>query len=586
VIIGSLGLWISRPAGAVPPDAGRLVRLSFLPPDNVVAEAGGALISPDGQQLIFSGRSADGRRLLWLRRLDALDATPLPDTEDAIEPFWSPNSKSIAFGAQGKLKRLDLGAARAQTLTDAARSNNGSWSASGTIVFSPDFRSPLFRVSADSGARLPVTRIEVAQGDSGHRYPAFLPDGRHFLYVAYRTNGAAVMVGSVDSTDTKVLLPDFGPAIYARPGWLIYIKNGTMVAHAFDADRLELSGEAVRIAAAPLGGNWAQGARASVSDTGVLVVQPSPQYDYQLVWYDRAGRQAGTVGPVRKVHVAEFPRISPDGKRVVVQRFDPATQNQDLWIGDLARGTFDRFTTNPSQEQLAFWSLDGKNIFCTTSRDGVNGIYRLPVGGGDERLMVKGTVFPSDTSPDGKWFFFNQRGETTRSDLWVQAASDDAAAAKTRPARAIIHSEADEFHAQVSPDGRWLAYTSDVTGPAEVYVRRLAADGTVSDATRVSTGGGVQPRWSRDGRELFFVNAAQGYLSAQLMVVPVRGGGTSFEFGAVTPLFKVRMLPIQSVIRDYDVSLDGQRFLIGTAVGDAKATPATIVLNWLAGLKG
>jgi Tol biopolymer transport system component len=579
------GFWIARSGGAPAAGAGQSVRLTFVPPDNVVAEAGGALISPDGQKLLFTGRTADGRRTLWLRRLDSLEAAPLPDTDEAIEPFWSPDSKSIAFGAQGKLKRLDLGTARAQVLADAARSNNGAWSPSGVIVFSPDFRQPLARVAATGGVRTVAVPLNDAARESGHRYPHFLPDGRHFLYAANRGPASPLMVGSIDSTETRELLPDFAPAIYAKPGWLIYIRNGTLVAHAFDADRLAFSGEPQAISAAPMGTNWAQGARVSLSDSGTLVIQDATAYDYQLMWYRRDGRSIATFGAMRKVTVAEYPRISPDGKRVVVQRFDPATQNQDLWVGDLARETFDRLTTNPVLEQLAFWSRDGQSVFATTTRDGVNGIYRIPVGGGSDQVIVKGTVFPGDVSPDGKLLFFFQRGVVTRSDIWVQPYSSAAAEPAAGPARAIIDSESDELHAQVSPDGQWLAYMSDITGTNEVYVRRLMADGSVApDATRVSTGGGVQPLWSRDGREIFFVSAAQGYLSAQLMAVPITKATTSFEFGPAKTLFKMRMLPTQSVIRDYDISLDGQRFLIGTALGDARATPATIILNWTGGL--
>ena len=583
--LAAVGIWIARPGSAPAAGAGQSVRLTFIPPDNVTAEAGGALISPDGQKLLFTGRTADGRRTLWLRRLDSLEATPLPDTDDAIEPFWSPDSRSIAFGAQGKLKRLDLGAARSQVLADAARSNNGAWSPSGVIVFSPDFRQPLARVAATGGERTVAVPLNSVSREGGHRHPHFLPDGRHFLYVSNRGSTNVLMVGSTDSTETKELLPDFAPAVYARPGWLIYIRNGTLVAHAFDADRLEFSGQPEPISTAPMGANWAQGARVSVSDTGTLVIQNATAYDYQLWWYRRDGKSIATFGPVRKVTVAEFPRISPDGKRVVVQRFDLATQNQDLWIGDLARETFDRLTTNPAQEQLAFWSPDGHSLFVSTSRDGVGGIYRIPVGGGSEKLIAKGTLFPGDLSPDGKSFFFFQRGAATRSDIWVQPYPGTAAEPATGPARAIINSESDELHAQVSPNGQWLAYMSDITGTNEVYVRRLMPDGSVGpEAMRVSTGGGVQPLWSRDGREIFFVNAAQGYLSAQLMAVPVTNSTTSFEFGQAKALFKMRMLPTQSVIRDYDISLDGQRFLIGTALGDARATPATIILNWTAGL--
>ena len=579
------GFWIARRDSEPAAGSGQSVRLTFVPPDNVAAEAGGAVISPDGQKLLFTGRTADGRRTLWLRRMDSLEAAPLPDTDDAIEPFWSPDSRSIAFGAQGKLKRLDLGAARAQILADAARSNNGTWSPSGIIVFSPDYRQPLARVAASGGARTVAVPLNEASKDSGHRYPQFLPDGRHFLYSANRVSGNAVMIGSTESDVTQELLPDFGPAVYAKPGWLIYVRNGTLVAHAFNADRLELAGEPAPISSAPMGPNWAQGARISVSDTGTLVIQNATAYEYQLMWYRRDGNSISTFGPLRKTTVGQYPRISPDGSRVVVQLLDPATQNQDLWVGNVARETFDRLTTNPAQEQLAFWARDGGAVFASTSRGGVSGIFRIPVGGGADTLIAKGTVFPGDISPDGKMFYFFQRGIATRSDIWVQPYSGASAEPSTAPPRAVVHSESDEVHAQVSPNGQWLAYMSDITGVNEVYVRRLMTDGSVgAEAIRVSTGGGVQPLWSRDGREIFFVNASQGYLSAQLMAVPITKATTAFEFGAAKMLFKMRMLPAQSVIRDYDISPDGQQFIIGTAMGDARSTPATIILNWTAGI--
>jgi hypothetical protein len=404
--------------------------------------------------------------------------------------------------------------------------------------------------------------------------PTFLPDGRHFLYWSGQEAAAAIWVGDVDGGAAKILLPEFAPALYAAPGWLIYIRNGTLVAHAFDADRLELAGEPRPIASVPLIGAWARGGRLSLSETGALLVQNASEYDYQLTWHDRAGARIGTMGPVRTVAVQAFPRISPDGARVVAQWFDPVTANQDLWIGDVVRGTFDRLTTNPAMEQLAVWSADGASVLTTTSRNGVNGIYRISVAGDNEQNVATGTVFPADTSPDGKWFFFLRRGETTRMDVWVQPTGDNQAA------RAILHSDADELSPEVSPDNRWLAYASDVSGTSQVYVGRLGLDGAVSGVTRVSTDGGSQPRWSRDGRELFFVNASQGLLAAQFMTASVNGRAGSFEHEAPKPLFKARMVPLPGIRRDYDVSLDGRRFLIGTAAGNATASPATILLNW------
>ena len=240
---------------------------------------------------------------------------------------------------------------------------------------------------------------------------------------------------------------------------------------------------------------------------------------------------------------------------------------------------------------MAFWAPDGKSVFATTWRAGRNGVFRIPIDGSPEQLLVPGTVFPAHLSPDRKTFFYLLRGATTRSDIWAMPYVERGLApgADAAGARPILNSEADELHGQVSPDGNWFTYMSDVTGVAEIYVRRLEPEGRVStESTRVTTGGGVQPCWSRDGRELFYVSAPKDYREAQMMAVtvrPVSSSSNRFEYGPATPLFKLSMLPIQSVIRDYDVSLDNQRFLVGTAVGDARPSPATILQTWAAALK-
>jgi serine/threonine protein kinase len=573
----AIGFGLMRPASTAM-DVARVVRLPFVPSGAVTsADVGYTVVSPDGQKLVFSGRSsADGRRMLWVRPLDSLDATPLPDTQDGIEPFWSPDSRSVAFGAQGKLKRVDLSGGGAQTLTDAGRLNGGAWSPSGVIVFSPDFNLPLHRVAATGGERVPVT-----PPNSNARYPSFLPDGRRFLYYSSGggTGGAvATFIGSTDSMEVRRLLPD-APAVYARPDRLLYNRNGMLVAQVFDAERVELRGAPQPVAAGPAAANAALGGRFSVSDNGTLVVQDPPMFDYQLTWFDRAGKKLGTLGSVFRGAAPQLPRLSPDGRRVVVQRFD---RRQELWIGDVGRSTFDRLTTVFAQ--LAFWSPDGRSVICNLTRDGVQGIYQLSPGGGDEQLLLQGTVFPSSATADGKWLFYAQSGERTRMDLWAVPLSGVAPQGGRPNPHPVVNSEFDEQQPQVSPDGRWLAYMSDVTGRFEIYVRPLTADARAGEATRVSTSGGIQPGWGRNGRELFYVNVSRGTSAAEMMTVPVQGDGKTFESGVAVSLFEVPMAPTQLISRDYDVSPDGQRFVVGTVVG-APATPVTIVLNWPAVLK-
>jgi Tol biopolymer transport system component len=566
-VLAAVVVMTMRPSAS--PSRLPLVRLSLDTPDVVVSEVGDATISPDGTKVVFSGRGTDGRKILWTRPLGSPDATPLPDTDDAIEPFWSWDGKSIAFGAQGKLKRLDLGATRAKELTDAARSNNGSWSRDGVIVFSADYGAPLFQVPAAGGKR------EEIPGTKNARYPLFLPDGKHFLYSA-GGRLQRVLVRSLDSLDEKELLTT-GPAIYAPPGWLLYVRDGIIVAHAFDANRAELSGDPLPIAPAESDNRWAEGSRLSVSETGVLMLARAATYDYQLAWFDRTGVPAGALGPVRNVRVAHVPRISPDGSRVVVQLRDSKTQNQDFWLGDVIRGTFERFTTTPAQEQLPVWSPDGRYVLASTARNQVTGIYRIPVEGGTDDAVAVGTFFPADVTRDGHWLFFTQRGESTRLDVWTLPLTNGLPSPGTK-AQAVLDSAFNETSPTVSPDGHWLAYTSDVSGADEVYVRPLT-EGHVGPPTRVTNGGGDQPCWSREGRTLFFVSAAQGPLSARMMSVAVTQEGDALRFGTQAPLFQTRMLPLISTTRDYDVRADG-RFLVGTVVGPPKGTAATVILNW------
>jgi Tol biopolymer transport system component len=315
----------------------------------------------------------------------------------------------------------------------------------------------------------------------------------------------------------------------------------------------------------------------------VLVIQEAPVYEYQLAWYDRSGAQQGLLGSPRPANVPSYQRLSPDGSRVVMQVRDPALPGGDLWIGNVLRRTIDRFTTSPELEQLPLWSLDGQSVFCSTGRNRVPGIHRLAVRDGAATPVVRGTVFPSDLSADGKWLFFSQRGESTRSDIWMQALGADATA--TGVARVAIQTAADESYAQVSPDSRWVAYTSDLSGQNEVYVRQLKVDGSFSEAERVSIGGGGMPSWSHDGRELFYVSVSHGHLSAQMMTVSLKRTGISLEFAPPTPMFKVPMLRGPTPNRDYDVTRDGQRFLIGTVIGDTPGTPATVIIDWLSALK-
>ena len=470
---------------------------------------------------------------------------------------------------------MNRGDWRVYVITDAARSNDGTWNRDGIIVFSPDYRSPLFKVKATGGDRI---RTTPASGD--HRYPQFLPDGRHFLF-------SSGQLGSIDSPEMNksVLLEgSSGGAIYAVPGMLLYIRNGSVVAQPFDMDRLELTGQPRPIAAASANDPWAT-QRLSASDTGVLVVQSPLYYDYQLAWFEHAGKPDGLLGPVRP-HVtgSEMPRVSPDGRHVAVQRGETkdVVAGRDIWIGDLARGTFDRLTTGEPFQQLPVWSHDGRYIICSTGRQAGAGIYAVPVAGGEKTMLLTGAVFPADVTPDGRWLIYTKRGDATRNDIWMLPLANAKAAGGPH---VIINSPYEDVEPRVSPNGRWLAYASDQSGINEIYVRSLSLDGRVGDPTRVSNGGGLRPVWARDGRELYYLAPIANDLRMQFMAVPVRIGGATFEFDAALPRMRISTPNPGNVSgSDYDVTPDG-RVLVGTATPDVRTPPATIILNWTQALK-
>jgi serine/threonine protein kinase len=570
-LLGALGfIYFSRATSNNP-----AVRLTFTPPPELGfndTEPDAAVISPNGQKIAFTATSADGKKMLYVRNLESSEVKLLPGSENALEPFWSPDSRSIAYGSNGKLKRSDLTGANAQVLCDSARIVGGTWSKDGVIVFVPDYRTTLMQVPARGGEPKPV-EMKTGGNDLEHRSPYFLPDGRHFIFSRQR----GIWAGSLDSPEIKLIGEIRGIAVYATPGWLIFVQNDVLVAQAFDAGKLVLTGEPIPIITGvknAIGGSR----RLSVSDNGVLVWQGQWQRDYQLVWFDRAGKQTGAIDTPTKISVGQSPMLSPDGKRLVVRRAtdsDGSGSNpgvaSNLWVVELEKGTGLRITSNFSQTPV--WSPDGSRI---AYNNGNNIAVKAANGSGEEEILLQRTAFPTAWSPDGRFIIFRERGLKTRLDMWALPMFGD------RKEYQLSNSPFDEQTPQLSPDGRWLAYSSDETGNYEVYVQSFSADGKLgADKKIVSKGGGKLPVWRRDGSELFFI-AADG----QMMASSVKTGGTEFEFATPKPLFKTRILSLEGgIYHEYDVSPDGQRFLIGTLIGETKAAPPTVILNWTAALK-
>jgi eukaryotic-like serine/threonine-protein kinase len=550
---------------------GRATRLYFMPPADLSfndVQPDAAVISPDGQKIAFSATSADGKNMLYIRTLDATDAKVLPGSENPIEPFWSPDSRSIAFGSNGKLKRSDLSGGNAQVLCDATRLNGGAWNREGIIVFVPDFRTTMVQVSAQGGEPKPLPMAANYADDERHRFPYFLPDGRHFLFhrdVGDRLNPtiSGVDAGSLDSPEVKQILSDNSNVAYASQGYLIFVRNDALVAQAFDATKLALSGDAVPIITGQKNNDGVR--QFSVSDNGVLIWQGLWQRDYQLVWFDRQGKQTGAIDKPMKVNVGQDPHISPDGKRLVIKR------DSNLWVIDLEKGTALRITSTFSQ--IPAWSPDANRIVYSGGNGGMT--VRAANGLGAEELLLRGPNFPGVWSPDGRFIIYVHRGVKTRRDLWVYPTFGD------KKEYVLLNSTFDDQQPMLSPNGRWLAYSSDESGTYQIYVQSFSSDGKLgSDKKLLSTTGGTCPVWRADGNELLFV-AADG----QMMSAAVKTSGPDFEFETPKPLFRTRMMAALPSFHEFDVSPNGQRFLIGTLIGDSKAAPPTVILNWTALLK-
>lgn len=542
----------------------KAVRLSFDPPaelsfNDVLPDW--AVISPDGQKIVFSATDASGKNMLYVRELNSPEVKLLPGSDNPIEPFWSPDSKSVGYGSNGKLKRSDLSGGNAQVLCDSARMVGGTWSKDGVIVFGPDYRQPLVQVLAKGGEPQPVAMNVEDNSGERHRYPYFLPDGRHFLF--YREL-KGIWAGSLDSPEIKQVVPDNSPTVYSKDGWLIFIRNDALMAQAFDSNTLTLSGEPVTIIADQK--SWINNFRFSASDTGTLVWQGTWERDYQLVWFDRAGKQVGTVEAPAKVAVGMDPRISPDGKRIAIKRSPPST----IWVIDTEKDNSVRITADFGQ--MPVWSPDGSRVAYS---DGPGLSAKASNGLGDaETLLAGGAPFPFSWSPDGRYIIFLRRGVKTRLDIYALSLMGE------HKESLLLNSPFDDDCPSLSPDGKWLAYAADDTGGPEIYVQSFEDGKLGADRKRISTTGGRLPVWNRKGDELFFI-ATDG----NLMSTNVKASAAEFESSPPIALFKTRMLGRFGAVHEFDISPDGQRFLIGTLIGEPTAPPPTVILDWKAALK-
>lgn len=548
-----------------------VTRLSIAPPDGNRFDRGTPpAVSPDGRQTVYAASSDDGRSQLWLRPLDSLTAVPLAGTEGAIYPFWSPDSQSVGFFASGKLKRMNVSGGPATTLADASEGRGGTWSSQGVIVFAPTIYSGLYQVAASGGVVSRATRF--GPGTPPQKFPSFLPDGRHFLYLmgAGGPDQRTIRIGSLDSQseDPTLLSGADSSAMYAQ-GHLLFARGTTLVARRFDAQRLAFTGDEVPVAEHLLtSGIPLQSWVFCASANGVLAYQSSGVSTWQLTWLNRAGQRLNVVGDPGDLGQV---RVSPNGRTAAVNVGDASGSNSDIWLYDLSRGLRTRFTFDPAPQIAPVWSPDGSVIAFASNKRGRFDLYRKSADGArNEELLYADNLLKSPTSfsPDSASLAYWVHGDPqTGNDIWILPDPLGPPGASTP--YPFMRTEFNEEAPQFSPDGHWIAYDSNESGRYEVYIAPFPGPGA---KRQVSTAGGTMSRWRADGKELFYLAADNRLMAAE---VEVKGG----EFGVknVEPLFGASDA-------GYDVSAGGQRFLTLVPVGKDTDPPLTVVQNWTASI--
>jgi len=552
------------------PQPPRMVRFEVAIPPNVSA-IDAPKISPDGRLLAFNATDATGKAQIWIRPLNALAAQPLAGTEGTRRPFWSPDSRYLAFMAEGKLKKIDVTGGPPTKICDAPTAVDGSWSPEGVILLDGTGTDPILRVPAAGGTPVVAVKTEPSRKEIQVGWPEFLPDGRHFLYMAanQKPDDGAYRIGSLDSAETKPLAPAQTMLAYAPPGYLLFVKDKTLVAQPFDAKALKITGEPVPLAE-QIGTDAVGLARFSVSRDGVLAYRTGDSGD-RIMWVDRSGKELGTIlenGEYQDV------QISPAGDQIAFDLQDARLGRADVWLRDLARGVNSRFTFSTQGNAFSpVWTPAGDALIYTNDRGDAPGLYeKSTVGQGEEKLLVKldGLFFATSVSPDGTVAFQVRPPDPKNGfDIMVLPRTPGA---KPIPFRATPFNEGS---AQFSPDGRLMAYFSNESGRPEIYVQTYPGPGRT---WQISTAGGVDPHWSADGKELFYRGPDQ-----KMMAVPVSGGAGAFQAGIPTPLFLTHISTGPASSR-YAVDRTGQKFLMSAALGRETMNPTTVVLNWPAAL--
>ena len=583
--VALVGAIIAARAGYFAPQAEKplLYRSSFILPQGLsmegVAPGRRIALSPDGRLLAFVAASGDlPSRLLWVRKTDTGVTQSLPGTEGANNPFWSPDSRSIGYVAQGRLMKVEASGGPPITVAAEAMAFGGSWNREGDIVFVAR-PGPLSRVSAAGGSTVAVTNAEKG---AVHSDPVFLSDGRHFLYQESRFGSggeaAGIYVGSLDTQEKpKKLLAISSNAIASR-GYLLFVRERTLLAQPFDEASLQLSGTPTVIGNDLEVGSLPVSSSFSVSPAGALVYRTGAAVvRTQLAWFNRSGARQETVSDVADQMTV---KLSADGSHAVVSGLDPARNTRDLWTVDIKRNLRTRFTFDAADEMSPVWSADGRDVFFASRRSGRLDIYKKPASGAGTESEVftdnQNNLYPTSVSRDGKFllFFTGNALSSTGNDIWVLPLTGDG---KPRP---LIQTPFNEMYPDISPDGRWVAYVSNDSGRYEVFVAPFPGPG---GKWQVSQGGGTYPRWRGDSGEIYFQLP-----DGPLMAATVDGRGTAFVVGEVKRLFEPHIRVVSfagSNAHNFDVTPDGQRFLIALTEDSSTEPPITLVVNWTSALK-
>ena len=552
-----------------------VIQSSLLAPEKAAfafrGPTGGFAISPDGQRIAFLALS-EGKTMLWWRPLNTLVGQPVPGSEDARFPFWSPDSRFLAFFSGGKLKKIDVTGGPPQVVCDVgSQPRGGSWGKNGIILLAANTREGLSKVTAAGGAVSAVTKLEKTEFT--HRWPSFLPDGRHFFYVAQNFVGNPntrnmAYIGSLDSAERQPLFATSGAVAYAAPGYIVFPRQNTLFAQRFDISKLRPEGDAVPIADGIQIFPTTLTAMFSLSDTGILAYERAENITgLQLILVDRKGKELDALTPPGNF---SHPKLSHDGKRIAYEQQDGGV-GADIWVLDLTRRVPTRLTFEPEDETNPIWSPDdSKIIYSGPQPTGNFDVFEKASSGTTpaERLWgVNVVVLPAQWTADGTLLYWSLEAKANNFDIGRFSL-------QTRNSMPLVASKFDDITPQLSPDGRWLAYASNVSARMEIYIEPYPPSGA---KWQVSNGGATSPRWRGDGKELFFQSNDD-----RIMSVAVTAGADGLRISTPSPLFQMRT---RSGTFQYDVSADGQKFLLDAAKGGDDKTTITLVTNWTSSLR-